>query len=84
MNIIIRWYNRNRKELFIVLIIIAAIIASIHFVNYLVVKDKEENLNSGISSSSTNSATTTYKPQESAISSSSVSNSVYTKIYRIL
>lgn len=74
---IIRLYNQNRKQLFIVIIIIAFIILAIHFVNHLVKEDNKENLNSGISSSSTSSATTTYNPQQSSISSSSVSNKVY-------
>lgn len=73
---IIRLYNQNRKQIFIVLLIIASIIAAIHFVNYLVEKDNKENLNSGISSSS-NKATTTYQPQKSAISSSVVSDKTY-------
>jgi len=74
---IIRWYNQNRKQLFIVIFIVAAIILAIHFVNYLVKKDNEKDLNSGKISSSTNSSTTTYKPQQSAISSSTVSDKRY-------
>lgn len=74
---IIRLYNQNRKQLFIVILIVASIILTIHFVNYLVKKDNKENLNNGTSSSSTSSATTTYNPQQSAISSSTVSDKKY-------
>lgn len=73
---IIRLYNQNRKQLFILVLIIAFIIFVIHFANYLVKKDNLDNSNN-VSSSSTSSATTTHNPQKSAISSYSVSNSVF-------
>ena len=74
---IIRLYNQNRKQLFIVILIVVSVILAIRFVNYLVIKDNEEKLNDVMSSSSTNNATTTYKPEQSPISSSSVSSSTY-------
>ena len=76
---IIRLYNQNRKQLFIIILIVASVILAIQFVNYLVIKDNKENLNNGTSSSSTSSATTTYNPQQSAISSSNVPNGTYQK-----
>lgn len=84
MNKIIRWYNQNRKQLFIVLLVIAAIILAIHFVDNLVKKDNEKNSYKGESSSSTSSATTTYNPQQSAISDSIVSKEKYEKQSKII
>lgn len=81
---IIRLYNQNRKQLFILILIVTFIILTIHFVNYLVKKNNEKDLNNGISSSSTSSATTTYNPQQSAISSSSVSNAIYAKESKLI
>lgn len=74
---IIRLYNQNRRQIFLVLIVIAAIIFAIHLANYLVKSDNNKNLNSGFNSSSTTSTTTINQSQQSAISSSSVSNSVF-------
>ena len=76
---IIRLYNQNRKQLFILILIIAFIIGVIHFANYIVKKDNLDNSNNKLSSSSTGSATTTYNPKQSAISSETVSNSTFKK-----
>lgn len=74
---IIRLYNQNRKQLFIIALIILTIIISIHFVNYLVKENNERKFSNVTSSSSTYSTTTTYNPQDSVISSLSVSNEIY-------
>lgn len=77
MNIIRRFYNQNRKQIFKVIFIIASIIASIHFLNYLVGISNNKNLNNGVNSNSTVSTITVNNPQQSAISSSTVSNNEY-------
>ena len=83
MNKLIRLYNQNRKQLFILILIVVAIILSIRFFDNLAQKENEKNLNSGTISSST-SSTTTYKPQQSAISSSTVPNSIYKEQSKII
>lgn len=72
---IIRFYNQNRKQIFILILIIASIIFGIQLLNYLVIKNNEKEFSSGLSSSTIGA--TTYNPQQSAISSSNVSNEVY-------
>lgn len=74
---IIRLYNQNRKQVFKVIFIIASIILAIHFLNYLVGRENNQNLSNVVNSSSTGSTTTVNNPQQSAISSLTVSDKEY-------
>lgn len=74
---IIRLYNQNRRKIFNIIFIVASIIFAIQLVNYLVKKYNYQNPNGEINSSSTGGTTTINQSQQSAISSSMVSDKVY-------
>lgn len=54
---IVRLYNQNRKQLFTAIIIVVFIIAIIQYLNYLTIKENEENSKKIVSSSSENATT---------------------------
>ena len=67
MNIIIRWYNQNRKIIWLVIAIIIGIVGLIHTLNSFYKDNTKEE------SSSTNSATTYNNPNYSVITDKEIS-----------
>ncbi|MBR6504806.1 MAG: hypothetical protein IKT41_03745 [Clostridia bacterium] len=77
MNSLIRFYNQNRKTIFIVIASIIGIIAILQGLNYLSEKKSEKKLEELSKVNSGSSSTTIYQPSKSSISSTSVSEKTY-------